>query len=282
MSSDNIEQDEIVSEDTQTDESQLEEKNNDQLEQDNEEETKVDEPVQRKRGMPKGLLAKQQAYQQVLERQQKLKGKSNGHKNVDVTANNPVRKKVITGGRKVNINGVIRIVKDTKHEPETAVIEETNEQEIKKSDEQEIKKSEQEIQTETETKTKRITTGSKRIPPKYAKNFEQRIKDEAIKKAKNFSELRRIKTMQSIDSSDVDIDITKATMQDLRKQKTLQRKKEMAEEKKRNETKKSSPTQIIMDDPNMSKLSKHIAIKNLSANSRHKQQSNNIKQKISA
>lgn len=275
MSSDNTDQVENINDNIQLDETQLEEKNNDQPEENNdqnEEEIKVSEPVQKKRGMPKGLLAKQQAYQQVLERQQKLKGKNNGHKNVEVTTSNPVRKKVTTGGRKVNINGVIRIVQDTKNEPKTSVIEETTEQVIKKS--------EQEIQTET--KTKRITAGSKRVPPKYAKNMEQRIKDEAIKKAKNFSELRRIKAMQSIDQTDIDIDITKATMQDLRKQKTLQRKKEMAEEKKRNETKKSSPVQIIMDDPNMSKLSKHIAIKNLSANSRHKQQANNIKQKISA
>ena len=111
-------------------------------------------------------------------------------------------------------------------------------------------------------------TGCK-IPPKYGQHIDNNIKKETIKNAKNFSDLRRIKALENI-ASDSNVDVSKASIVELRKLRVEQRTKDQVEAKRQKEKNtRETAVQKILENNNMSKFSKVVAIKNLSANSRH-------------
>ena len=121
-----------------------------------------------------------------------------------------------------------------------------------------------------QNKSKKGNGLTNKIPSKYAQHIENNVRKQTIKNVKNFSDLRRLKAIQDIES-ELDIDPTKASIQDLRKMKLEQRKQNQEAAKKRLESnKKESAIQEILRDDKRSKLSKALAIKKLSVNSRHK------------
>ncbi len=116
-------------------------------------------------------------------------------------------------------------------------------------------------------------SSGKKIPSKYARQIENDVKKQTVKNVKNFSDLRRVRTLQDI-SPDYIIDANKASITELRKLRLEQKKKEQAESRKRaEENKRESAVQEILKNDKMSKFAKTVAIKNLSANSRHKRKS---------
>ena len=118
--------------------------------------------------------------------------------------------------------------------------------------------------------SKKNGTSGKKIPSKYAKQIEKDVKQQTVKNIKNFSDLRRIKAMQDIDP-DTNIDANKASIIELRKLRTEQRKRENAELQKRaKENKRESAIQEILRNDKMSKFGQTLAIKNLSINSRNR------------
>jgi hypothetical protein len=107
-----------------------------------------------------------------------------------------------------------------------------------------------------------------RIPSKYAKHIENEVKKQTIKNVRNFSDLRKIKEMQNLD---ITMDPSKVSIQELRKLSLEKRKKDLLEQKKNSESnKKETAVQSILNNEKMSKFSKMVAIRNLSANSRRK------------
>ena len=119
-------------------------------------------------------------------------------------------------------------------------------------------------------KNKQQLTSGKKLPSKYAKQIENDVKKQTVKNVRNFSDLRRIKALQDI-TTDTQIDASKASIIELRKLRTEQRKKDQAEQRKRNESnKRESAIQEILRNDKMSKFAKTVAIKNLSVNSRNR------------
>jgi len=110
---------------------------------------------------------------------------------------------------------------------------------------------------------------NKKIPKKYAERIENAIRNQTIKNVKNFAELRKVKAMQDI-TTDPGIDLTKASIMELKRLKAEQRRKENLDNKKRDEGKKESVIQEILSNDKMSKFSKMVAIKNLQVNSRNR------------
>lgn len=105
-----------------------------------------------------------------------------------------------------------------------------------------------------------------KIPLKYAKHIESEAKKETIKNVKNFSDLRKIKEMQTLD---ITTDPSKISIQELRKLNLEKRRRELEEQRKKLEAnKKESAVQTILNDEKMSKFSKLIKIRNLSVHSR--------------
>ena len=114
-----------------------------------------------------------------------------------------------------------------------------------------------------------------RIPSKYAKEIEKTVKHNTTKNVKSFADLRRVRALENLDTS---VDVNTSSMVEIRRLKTEQRKKELAEAKHRVENNKSeSAVQKILNDDKMSKFSKTVAIKNLSANSRTKKRNPVVK-----
>jgi hypothetical protein len=117
---------------------------------------------------------------------------------------------------------------------------------------------------------KKNTLNVKKIPSKYAKQMENDVKKQTVKNIRNFSDLRRIRALQDI-PADSNIDTNRASINELRKLRVEQRKKEQTEMKKRNESnKRESAIQEILKNDKMSKFAKTVAIKNLSVNSRNR------------
>ena len=117
---------------------------------------------------------------------------------------------------------------------------------------------------------KNKTLSGKKIPSKYAKQIENDVKQQTVKNIKNFSDLRRIKALQDIDP-DTNIDANKASITELRKLRTEQRKREHAELQKRMKAnKRESAIQEILRNDKMNKFSQTLAIKNLSVSSRNR------------
>lgn len=118
-------------------------------------------------------------------------------------------------------------------------------------------------------KKNKMTPG-KKLPSKYAKQIESEVKKQTVKNVKNFSDLRRIKALQDI-VPDNEIDSNKASINELRKLRIEQRKREQADQKKKAmSNKRESAVQEILKNEKMSKFAKAVAIKNLSVNSRNR------------
>ncbi|CAH6421551.1 Hypothetical protein MVR_LOCUS273 [uncultured virus] len=107
-----------------------------------------------------------------------------------------------------------------------------------------------------------------KIPGKYAKQIEQEARKQTQRNIRNFADLRRMHEIQSIDANG-DIDVNKASIQEIRRIRVEQRQKEQAEQKRRAASnKRESAVQEILGNEGMSKFAKMVAIKNLSASSR--------------
>src|SRR3984885_6663061 len=118
-------------------------------------------------------------------------------------------------------------------------------------------------------KTEKQTTSDRKIPPKYAKQIQLEIKKQTTKNVKNFSDLRRVKAIEDIDPN-IGMNTCKASIHELRKMKLEQRMRANKEAKQQMEAnKRESAIQNIMNNQDMSKFAKTVAIKNLSVNSRH-------------
>ena len=119
-------------------------------------------------------------------------------------------------------------------------------------------------QGKTQSRTISKSIPDKKMPTRYAQQIEKDIKKQTIKSAKNFSDLRKIKAMQDIDTNSV-LDANRASVIELRKLRIEQRKMDQEEAKKRAAlNKRETAVQAILRNENMSKFSKAVAIKNLS------------------
>lgn len=115
---------------------------------------------------------------------------------------------------------------------------------------------------------KPIKRANGRMPDRYAKQIEKDVKKTTIKNVKTFSDLRRVRTMEDL-QVDSTVDLNRVSMNELRRMKMEQKKREaLANKHKQNKT--ESQVQTIMNDEKMSKFSKMIAVNNLAVNSRHK------------
>ena len=116
--------------------------------------------------------------------------------------------------------------------------------------------------------TKNMQSSNGRMPDRYAKEIEKTVKVSTSKNVKNFTDLRRVKMLENLDTS---VDAKTASMNELRRLKMDNRRRELEESKKKApESKKESAVQQIVNNEQMSKFSKAIAIKNLSTSSRAK------------
>lgn len=266
---------------------------NDEKEQNESDETTKKEP--KKRGLPKKLQQNQAKYQEALERQQRMKGVKTTAKKAfeEPKKQTLVKQEIPAGMRRINVNGSFKLVPIKGYEPEATetnkdaptepVVEQPSEeptQEAEVPNERSVVPEERSVGPEERPKRKNPLAGSKKVPSKYAKEIDKTVKSETIKKVKNFSDLRRLRAMEQIDVEAADIDINKASVHELRKLRTVQRKKEMAEAKKRSEGKRETIVQNILNDDNMSKFSKTLAIKNLSVGSRHTKQTDRLKARV--
>ena len=108
-----------------------------------------------------------------------------------------------------------------------------------------------------------------RIPARFAKQMENEVKKRTIQNVKTFSDLRRIRAMEDLDTSN--IDTTRTTIIEMRKLKAEQRKREQADAQKKVDSNKfESELHRIKNDDKLSQFAKTLKIKNLSVNSRHK------------
>lgn len=115
-----------------------------------------------------------------------------------------------------------------------------------------------------------IAKSGTRMPHRFAQKVEKNVREKTTKNITNFVDLRRLKAIHDIEPNSK-IDANKASIQELRKIKIQQHKQNQADAKKKAESnKRESAIQEILRDEKMSKLSKALAIKKLSVNSRHK------------
>jgi len=224
------------------------------------EDTSDQVPEQRpKRGIPKTILANQQKYLLVLEKQQKMidmnkKNKQGNSKKKTVVSKTPVESKVtrrIIGGKIKNIQCIEPL-------------------EINKK----IFIKEEEVECKLTHNVPVSSAMGHRIPHKYAKHMENEVKKNTIKNVKSFSDLRRITEMQHID---VEINTSRMTVVEMRKLNSEKRQRDMADQKLKQTNQRETLVQNILKNDKLSKFSKLVAIKNISANSRR--QINLTKQK---
>jgi len=218
-----------------------------------EDEKNENEPVERKkRGPPKTLLMNKKKYDEILEKQNRMLNHKKKNKKeprkaccLHAMSNNLEGGNQNVERRRLNIGGKIRVVNFSKR------VEGEDDQDSLNNDNQKISKN-----------------YSHKIPNKYAKQIENTIKKKTIKNIKNFSDLRRITTIENIEVED-GIDTGKASIIELRKIKAEQRKKNCQETRaKKDNTKEDKIIQDIVNNEKMSKFSKTVAIRNLSMNSR--------------
>ena len=233
-------------------------------------------PKPTKRGLPKTILANQQKYLEALEKQKRMlkKPKSTKEKvTKQEEKKDQEKRRINVAGRikYINVNNNIPVFKNTTESIETSI--HPTEKEVRPVPEKLPKPETHKPILNKETSAVKTSQGSKcsrKIPSKYAKKVEEEVKQQTIKNVKNFSDLRRIRVMQTI-VPDCEMDTTRASIAELRKLKVAQRKKELAELKIKSEAnKKESAVQEILNNSNMSKFAKTVAIKNLSASSRHR------------
>lgn len=252
------------------------------------------EPVEKKtRGVPRSILLNQAKHTAAMEKQQRMinakKGKQTpqkGAKPVSAPIAAPTNdgtvqmQRMIVGGKVKYVPVKTTPVVDTEPVP-TQAIEEVTE-EITEDDvvAEEPKKLPPKIAANMERYNKEAekkgnaptvrpqqNKKSSKVPSRYAQHIEKEVKQSTTKNVRNFTELRKIRLM---DDLQVDSDVNKTSMIELRKLKMEQRKSELIAAKKLTEAnKKESAVKNILNDEKMSKFSKTVAIKNLSVNSRN-------------
>lgn len=262
----------------------------------------------KKHGLPKTLIANQQKYLDVLKRQKKTeKGNQKTNQLLSTKKSNNV---VSKGMRRVIIAGRVRYLpikemniskqsSDIDKEQKDIIKEDHYKDNIEDEKNEDYSKEIPIIKKGTNTQTKNIldikmnsvkkipfskqqinntkknmhgtsSSSIKRIPSKYAKQIENDVKKQTVKSIKNFSDLRRIRVVQEINPNQ-EIDTNRASIMELRKLRTEQRKKELAEQKQRNiANQRENAIQEILRNDKMSKFAKMVAVKNLSVNSRHR------------
>lgn len=261
--------------------------------------TSVNEPeARKKRGLPKTMLVNQLKYLEILERQQKMSNSSKKKKPQDTkTIMKPSPPVSQEGMRRVIVAGKVKYLPmkpmetppktDEQKNPDNHVqkvfdVEPSKIMEIKSVSPLLLEKLMEEskpttgkiVRAKENADNSKNGSAGKKIPRKYAIQIENDIKKQTVKNVRNFSDLRRIKAMQDI-APDTEIDVSKASIAELRKLRIEQRKKELAELKKKAEAnKKETAIQDILKNDKLSKFAKTIAIKNLSINSRNRRVKN--------
>lgn len=218
-------------------------------------EIKMDEPkedVKPTKKLPKKYMMNQKKYFETLEKQKRMEKKN-------VTKNTPLQKKTQT----INLpqtNGMRRIIVAGK----VKYIPINNSVTSKVIEKKEI------IPPKIIhiPKPKNDKGSGKKLPPRYAKQIENGIKKETLKNAKNFTDLLRIKALENIvvDSS---TNTSQATISELRKLRTEQKRREFEQKKNSETNQRESAIQDILKNDKLSKFAKTVAIKNLSVNSRN-------------
>lgn len=258
------------------------------------------EPIEKKtRGVPRSILLNQAKHTAAMEKQQRMinakKGKQapqKGTKPVAASVATPVTaltsdgttqmQRMIVGGKVKYVPVKTAAVIDTEPIPTQVieeVIEKVTEDQIEAVAEEPKKlppkiaanmeryNKEAEKKGNTPTVRPQQTKKSSKVPSRYAQHVEKEVKQSTTKNVRNFTELRKIRLMEGLQ---VDSDINKTSMIELRKLKMEQRKSELIAAKKLTEAnKKESAVKNILNDEKMSKFSKTVAIKNLSVNSRN-------------
>lgn len=244
--------------------------------------------------IPKHILEGQRKHQEMIEKQQKAIKPKAAAKKVAVTPaaqpnSNVGMKRVFVGGTfkyvPVNANvpstppsnrlaptttaSVTQVSRNVDSEPEprakplpTLLSKKLEQYQAK------LEKERENLSTRSNTSNNR-EKGQRRVPARFAKQMEDEVKKRTMQSVKTFSDLRRIKAMEDLDTSN--IDTTRTTIIEMRKLKAEQRRREQSEAQKRIENNKfESAVQKIKNDEKLSQFAKTLKIKNLSVNSRHK------------
>ena len=292
---------------------------------------KIEVPTRPKRGMPKAMLANQQKYMAIKEKEMKLKGNkgtktpnANLSQKPTSSESGPNRsdgvatRRIVVGGKvkyipvaveaesPISVNPTKSVspvsVGQTTTTPKpnspqsvptatnpkerlnqeitTKLINELSLTEKSNGQTQSLSQSPSQSQSLSQppsqsqrplSRAPAEKTATVRIPDRYAKEIEKNVKKNTVKNVKNFSELRKVRALENLDTT---VDTNTASLIEIRKLKVEQRKRELIEAKERVDSgKKESPLQQILNNDKMSQFSKTVAIKNLSASSRTKPKS---------
>jgi len=239
-------------------------------------------PERKKRAVQKKILENQKKYMEALEKQQRLKSPSKNKavckKTVESVAMEPVDK---TGMVRMVVNGRVKYISVNQQAPLEEFPTENPDLPINKSEEsvtisepieaplsKKSKGSIDDILNNKDNVEKPVKRANGRMPDRYAKQIEKDVKKTTIKNVKTFSDLRRVRTMEDL-QVDSTVDLNRVSMNELRRMKMEQKKREVLANKHK-QSKTESQVQNIMNDEKMSKFSKMIAVNNLAVNSRHK------------
>ncbi|MEM3061963.1 MAG: hypothetical protein QW303_00255 [Nitrososphaerota archaeon] len=241
----------------------------------------------KKRGPPKTILANQQKYLAALERQQRMINKKEKKRHpIKMVRDRPTIRKIDGGVRRVIVGGKVKYFAikeqpeklcsfpESNHEPTNAdknelVYDERSSIPLTIAKKMELYREKIDPETSKKMNGLAFKSGEKKIPSKYAKEMERDVKKQTIKNVKNFSDLRRITTIQNL-ADNGQIDTNKASIAELRRLRILQRKREQEEQKKNEASRRESIVQEILKNDKMSKFAKMVALKNLSVNSRRR------------
>lgn len=103
----------------------------------------------------------------------------------------------------------------------------------------------------------------------YAQKIENETKKKNVSNAKNFTDLRKAKLLQSIHAP-ANMDTNHSSTKELRQLSINQRKKDLEDQKKKSVfAKRESAVEEILKNDHLSKFAKMVAIKNLSVHHRH-------------
>lgn len=268
----------------------------------------VPKPNVEKGAIPKKFLMYQQKYQETLEKQTKVKdpktkGKSDIVINKVATRIRPrdrrfgprtkVQKeyseKTLSPSKIIQESISEPVVQESISEPipesipesiSESISEPVVQESIPESDNNRSKRNVREARVgslkrpvssnQSQVSNKILTSqGGKHVPKKYVKFIENDVKLKASKNIRTLVELKRINAINALDS-DCNFDASKASMAELRKLRLEQRQKKQSELKKKLEdNKKDDIIQNILKNDKMTQLSKALAIKNLSINSKY-------------
>jgi hypothetical protein len=221
----------------------------------------VDDPAQisrvpRIKKIPKKILENQKIYEAILERQKT--GKKQDHNNRKSSQTK------LINFRRINIGGKIKLVPLVPVTKEEKSVEKNSE----KDNLQDISISKEDSEQDTIVKIERMQRQGHALPAKYAKHMEKDIKKKTIRNIKSFTELRRFTVLESL-PAEINTNLEKVSMEELRRLKMEQRRREQ-EQRKNTQNKKESLLQEILKDDKMTKFSKLIALRNITDNGRRK------------